>query len=174
MIRITRTYNEIISISFNGEELQSDGGQRWYLPKRLVGDEIINHLPKNIFFKICNHNESQRNGRAKIPIYIQKISENIVQVNFEDTINRNTWNGKINLTSYIKTKKMIIEAYSKEFGDISLDLFEDDENWIYLFFSTKIRVDTISLAIIIAEQMIAEIESAVEIFHGMENDKDNI
>lgn len=174
MIRITRTYNEIISISFNGEELQSDGGQRWYLPKRLVGDEIINHLPKNIFFIICNHNESQRNGRAKIPIYIQKISENIVQVNFEDTINRNTWNGKINLTSYIKTKKMIIEAYSKEFGDISLDLFDDDENWIYLFFSTKIRADTINLAIIIAEQMIAEIESAIEIFHGMENDKDNI
>lgn len=174
MIRITRTYNEIISISFNGEELQSDGGQRWYLPKRLVGDEIINHLPKNIFFIICNHNESRRNGRAKIPIYIQKISENIVQVNFEDTINRNTWNGKINLTSYIKTKKMIIEAYSKEFGDISLDLFEDDENWIYLFFSTKIRADTINLAIIIAEQIIAEIESAIEIFHGMENDKDNI
>ena len=40
--------------------------------------------------------------------------------------------------------------------------------------STKIRADTINLAIIIAEQMIAEIESAIEIFHGMENDKDNI
>ena len=173
MIRITRTHDEIISISFNGEELQSDGGQKWYLPKRLVGDEIINHLPKNIFFRICAHNENQRIGRTKIPIYIHRISENIVQVNFEDSMNRNRWNGKINLNSYIKTKKMIIEARAKEFGDISLDLFEDDGNWIHLFFSTKMRADTISLAIIIAEQMITEIESAVEILLEMENNKNN-
>jgi hypothetical protein len=173
MIRITRTQNEIIGISFNGEELQSDGGQRWYLPKRLVGDEIVNHLPKNIFFEICSRNEDQRVKGINIPIYIQKISENIVQVNFEDLIDRNRWRRKISLHSYVKTKKMIIEARAKEFGDISLDLFEDNRNWIYLFFSTKINVDTISLAIIMAEEMIAEIESAVEIFLEMENDKNN-
>jgi hypothetical protein len=173
MIRITRTQNEIIGISFNGEELQSDGGQRWYLPKRLVGDEIVNHLPKNIFFEICSHNENQRVRGINIPIYIQKISENVVQVNFEDSINRNRWSGKISLNSYVKTKKMIIEARAKEFGDISLDLFEDNRNWIYLFFSTTIKADTINLAIIMAEEMITEIERAVKIFLEMGNDRND-
>jgi hypothetical protein len=173
MIRITRTHDEIIAISFNGEDLQSDGGERWYLPKGLVGDEIINHLPENIIFEIISHNENQRIGRAKIPIYIQKITENIVLVNFEDSVNRTTWNGSIDLNSYVQTKKKIIEGRAKEFGDISLELYEDDGNWFHLFYLTKIKADTINLAIILAEQMIAEIESAVEILLEMENNKDN-
>jgi hypothetical protein len=95
MIRITRTQEEIIAISFNGEELQSNGREKWYLPKELVGDEIINHLPENIIFKICDLNNNV--GFVKIPFYIQKISENIVFVNFKDSLHRDLWHGNIDL-----------------------------------------------------------------------------
>ena len=162
MIRITRTNDEIVAISFNGEDLQSDGGERWYLHKGLVGDEIVNHLPANIIFEICNHNENQKIGRGKIPIYIQKISENIVMVNFEDSINRDVWNSEFDLKAYMETKKNIIKKRAEETGDIFLNQYDDDGTWIHLFFSTKIMANTINVAIILAEQMIAEIESAVE------------
>ncbi|MGD9211601.1 MAG: hypothetical protein PVI90_12525 [Desulfobacteraceae bacterium] len=162
MIRITRTNDEIVAISFNGEDLQSDGGERWYLPKGLVGDEIVNHLPANIIFEICSHNENQKIGRGNIPIYIEKISENVVMVNFEDSTNRDTWEGVFDLKAYMETKKNIIKNRAEEAGDIFLDQYEDDGTWIHLFFSTQIRANTINLAIIQAEQMIAEIESAVE------------
>jgi hypothetical protein len=167
MIRITRTYDEIIAISFNGEDLQSNGKEKWYLPKELVGDEIINHLPENIIFKICDHNK--RLGRVEIPIYIQKISENIVFVNFKDSLHRDLWDDNINLDSYLKAKKKVIKMRAEEFGDISLDQYVDDGNTVHFFFSTKIRAETINLAIILAEQMITEIENAVKILVNMEN-----
>ena len=160
MIRITRTHDEIIAISFNGEELQSNGGEKWYLPIELIGDEIINHLPENIIFKICDYN--RRLGRVEIHIYIQKISENIVFVNFEDSFHRDLWDNNINLDSYLKAKKKVIKMRAKEFGDISLDRYADDGNTIHLFFSTKIKAETINLAITLAEQMLTEIENAVE------------
>jgi hypothetical protein len=171
MIRITRTYDEIIAITFNGEELQSNGREKWYLPKGLVGDEIINHLPENTIFKICDHNK--RLGRVEIPIYIQKISENIVFVNFKDSLHRDLWHGNINLDSYLMAKKKVIKMRAKEFGDISLDHYVDDGDTIHLFFSTKIEAETINLAILLAEQMITEIEDAVKILVDME-DQDNM
>jgi hypothetical protein len=167
MIRITRTQEEIIAISFNGEELQSNGREKWYLPKELVGDEIINHLPENIIFKICDLNNNV--GFVKIPFYIQKISENIVFVNFKDSLHRDLWHGNIDLDSYLKAKIKVINMRAEEFGDISLDQHVDDGDTIHLFFSTKIRAETINLAIILAEQMIAEIENAVKILINMEN-----
>ncbi len=162
MIRITRTHDEIVAISFNGEDLQTDGGEKWYLPKGLIGNEIVNHLPDDTIFEICNQNENQTIGRATIPIHIQKFSETIVLVNFEDSCSRDSWNGDGNLKEYMETKKKVIQERAEEVGDISLNLYEDDGNWIHLFFASKIEANTINLAIILAEQMIAEIEDNVE------------
>lgn len=164
MIRITRTHDEIVAISFNGEDLQSDGGEKWYLPKGLIGDEIVNHLPENTIFQICSHNEPNENGRATIPIYIQKLSENIVLVNYENSASRDNWNGDIDFKTYMEAKKKAIKNRALQFEDIAMTLYEDDGNWIHLFFSTKIEAGTINLAIIQAEQMIAEIESSAEKF----------
>lgn len=168
MIRITRTHDEILAISFNGKDLQSDGSEKWFLPKGLIGDEIVNHLPDHIIFEICSHNDNQKIGRAQIPIYIQKLSENIVLVNYEDSQNRNAWDGSTDFKLYMEAKKKVIEYRAKEFGDIALNLYEDDGDWIHLFFSTKIQANTINLAIILAEQMITEVESAVEMLFEKE------
>ena len=162
MIRITRTNDEIVAISFNGEELHSDGRERWYLPKSLIGDEIVNHLPADIIFEICHHPENQAIGIETIPIYIQKISNNIVLVSFEESNHRDGWVGELDLNCYMETKKKVIQHRAEEVGDISLNQYKDDGTWIHLFFSTKIMATTINLVLIQAEQMMTEIENAVE------------
>lgn len=162
MIRITRTNDEIVAISFNGEELHTDGGDRWYLPKKIVGDEIVDHLPEHIVFEVSGRIENRNIGEVTIPVYIQKISEAIVWVSYEDTGNQERWENPNEFRSYMEAKKAVIVERAAEEGDILLDAYEDNGTSIRLLFSTKIEANKVSLAISLAEQMIAEIEKAVD------------
>ena len=168
MIKITRSHEEIIDIVFNGEELRSDDGETWYLPKGLVGEETINHLPNDAIFEICSHVESQMIVIDTIPIHIQKISDNKVKVNFEDTGTRKYWDGVIGFKPYMEAKKAIVEERAAELDDVSLDHYEDDGAWIHLAYSTEIETDKLALAINLAEQVVAEIEGAAEMRLGAE------
>ena len=168
MIEITRSYEEIIAISFNGEDLRSDDGETWYLPKGLVGDEIVNHLPNDAIFEICSRVESEMIVLDTIPIHIQKIADNKIKVNFEDSGTRKYWDGTIGFKPYMEAKKAIIEERSAELGDVSLDHYEDDGAWIHLSYSTEIETDKLTLAINLAEQVVAEVEGAAEMRLGGE------
>ncbi len=168
MIEIEKDYDEIVSISFDGENLRSDDGERWYLPKGLVGETTVNDLPGNAIFEICCRIEESIIILDTIPIYIKKIDKNKVKVEFDDFGTRKYWDGAIGFKPYMEAKKSIVEERAIEVGDVSLDHYEDDGAWIHLSYSTEVEADKLDLAIKIAEQIVAEIEGAAEMRLGAE------
>ncbi len=51
-------YEEVSSVSINGETLDSDDGEVWFCPQYLLKDVQVNDFPKNIKFPQPSHNFS--------------------------------------------------------------------------------------------------------------------
>jgi hypothetical protein len=166
MLEIEHNNDEILSIILNGEQLRTDDGETWFLPKGLVSDTEVNDLPDNAVFEICSRIEDSVIIVDTIPIRIQKISAKKVSVNFDDSGTRKCWDGTIGFKSYMEAKKAIIEERTSEVGDVSLEHYEDDGAWIHLSYSAEIEADKLELAIHLAEQIVTEVEGAAEMRLG--------
>ena len=132
MIEIDGEPDEIVSIRINGESLHSDDGETWYLPKGLIGDVPVNQLPDTAVFEICDHIEDSIIMMNTIPIRVQRIGDNRVRLEFEDSESRKYWDGTIGFKAYMETKKGIVEERTVQVGDITLTGYEDDGAWIHL------------------------------------------
>lgn len=168
MIEVDQQDGEIHAIRLNGEALQSDDGERWLLPKGLVGDLLVNDLPENATFDLCDHVEGNVIILDSIPIAIRKVGENKVHLEFDDSGTRKYWDGKIGFKAYMEAKKAIVEDRSAEIGDLSLDHYEDDGAWIHLQYSCDVETEATRTALELAEQVAAEVEGAAELRLGAE------
>lgn len=168
MIEISRVHDEILSISLNGEDLRSDGGETWFLPKGLVVDTAVNDLPDDAGFEVCSRIEDSVIVLDTIPIRIQKVDDSTVRVDFDDSGTRKYWDGTIGFRPYMEAKKAIVEERAAEVGDVSLNHYEDDGAWIHLSYSAQIEADKLDLVIHLAEQITTEVEGAAEMRLGSE------
>ncbi|MHC4456997.1 MAG: hypothetical protein ACYS0I_07870 [Planctomycetota bacterium] len=168
MLKVTRDHEEIISISINDEDLRTDDTETWYLPKGLVGETVVNHLPEDAIFEVCSRVESSMIVLDTIPIRIQKIGDSKVRVEFDDSGTRKYWDGTIGFKSFMEAKKAIVEERANEVGDVSIDHYEDDGAWIHLSYSAEIDAEKLGLSIQLAEQIVAEVEGAAEMRLGSE------
>jgi hypothetical protein len=168
MIEVDGELDEIQSIRVNGEALHSDDGETWYLPKGLIGESSVNQLPETAMFEICDRVEDSVIMMNTIPIRLQKIGDNRLRLEFEDSGTRKYWDGTIGFKAYMETKKGIVEERAAQAGDIELEGYEDDGNWIHLTYSAEVEVANISTAVELAEQIIEEIEGTTEMRLGTE------
>lgn len=168
MIEIDGEPDEILSIRINGESLHSDDGETWYLPKGLIGDVPVNQLPDTAVFEICDHIENSIIMMNTIPIRVQRIGDNRVRLEFEDSGTRKYWDGTIGFKAYMETKKGIVEERTVQVGDITLTGYEDDGAWIHLAYTAEAEVEKVSTAVELAEQIVEEIEGATEMRLGAE------
>ncbi len=166
MIEMNRVHDEILSISLNGENLRSDDGETWFLPKGLVGDTAVNDLPNDAVFEVCSRIEDSVIVLDTIPIRIQKVGDSTVRVDFDDSGTRKYWDGTIGFRPYMEAKKAIVEERAAEVCDVSLNHYEDDGAWIHLSYSAQIEADKLDLAIHLAEQIATEVEGAAEMRLG--------
>lgn len=164
MIEVEGEPDEILSIRVNGESLHSfDDGETWVLPKGLIGDALVNQLPETAVFEICNHVEKDSTIiMDTIPIRVQRIGDNRVQLDFEDSGTRKYWDGTFGFRVYMEAKKGIVEERAAQAGDVALVDYEDDGAWIHLFYSAEAEVEKISTAVELAEQIVEQIERAAE------------
>ncbi len=168
MIDVDGESDDIQSIRVNGESLHSDDGETWYLPKGLIGEALVNQLPETVVFEICERIEDSIIMMDTIPIRVQRIGDNRVRLDFEDSGTRKYWDGTIGFKAYMEAKKGIVEERATQVGDIALTGYEDDGAWIHLTYSTEAEVEKISTAVELAEQIVEEIEGAVEMRLGAE------
>ena len=166
MIEIIREHGEILSISLNGEDLQSDEGETWYLPKGLACDTAVNQLPEDAIFEVCSRVESSMIVLDTIPFQIKKISNNKVRVDFDDSGTRKYWDGIIGFKPYMEGKRAIVEDRASEVGDVTFENYDDDGAWIHLSYSAEIESDKLDMVIQLAEQIVSEIEGAAEMRLG--------
>jgi hypothetical protein len=168
MIEVEGESDDIQSIRVNGESLRSDDGETWYLPKGLIGEALVNQLPETAVFEICDRVEDSIIMMDTIPIRMQRIGDNRVRLDFEDSASRKYWDGTIGFKAYMEAKKGVVEERATQVGDIALGGYEDDGAWIHLTYSAEAEVKKISTAVELAEQIVEEIEGALEIRLGVE------
>jgi hypothetical protein len=168
MIEVDREFDEIHAIRIDGESLDSDDGETWFLPKGLIRGLAVNDLPENVMFEMCDRVENSVVVLDNIPIRLQRVSNNRVRLDFEDSGTRKYWDGAAGFKPYMEAKKAIVEERASEVGDLSLDDYEDDGAWIHLAYSGEIDADKVVTAVQLAEQIVAEIEGAAEMRLGAE------
>jgi hypothetical protein len=168
MIEIDREQDEILAIKIDGESLDSDDGENWFLPKGLIGELAVNDLPDQAVFEICNRIENSVVMLDTIPIHLKKIGNNRVRLDFDDSGTRKYWDGTIGFKAYMEAKKAILEERETQMGDVSFDSYEDDGAWIHLAYSAEFDADKLLTAVELAEQIVAEIDGAAEMRLGTE------
>ncbi len=169
VVEIDGEGHEILAIRVSGEALRSDDGETWFLPKGLVSpDMLVNELPEHATFEICERIEAEVIMMETIPIRITRIGADRLHLGFEDSGTRKYWDGAVGFKPYMEAKKAVVEERASEFGDLTLDNYEDDGAWIHLAYSAEIDAEKVQTAVQLAEQIVAEIDGAADMRLGVE------
>jgi len=166
MINVEQEDGEILSITIDGEGLDSEGDDRWVLPKYLLKGLRVADLPEGAIFQVCDRIEESVIILDSIPIYIRRTNTCDVEVEFEDMGRRKYWDGQIGFKPYMEAKKAVIEERSAELDDIKLTSYDDDGDYIHLTYSANLNADSCATIVELAEQIIGEIEGATEMRLG--------
>jgi hypothetical protein len=165
-IVVRKLGRSIDQILINGEEVDSDDGKTYSVPKALLKGISFSEMPKNVFFEVCSKIEEGIVVLDTFPFRISKISADRAHVYFEDSGRRKYWDGDVGFKLYMETKRDIIKERAKEIGDLKFETYADDGDYIFLAFSKEIEASTFDQIITISEQLIQEIEGTVELTIG--------
>ena len=158
--------NSIEQILINGEEIDSDDGEIYLVPKGLLKGVSFNEMPHDVSFEICERVENDIVYVGTCPMTISKISDNKAYVHFDYSSRRKYWDGDVGFKLYMETKRDVIKEHEDEIGDLKFESYDDDGDYIFLTFSAEIEASTFDSIITSAEQMLKEIEGTVDLKIG--------
>jgi prepilin-type processing-associated H-X9-DG protein len=153
------------SITINGDSFDYEG-ESISIPKSHLNDFPTKELRNNVRIEVCDHITEGVIHVSSIPYSIERIADKVILISFDDLGRRKYWDAEIGYKLYMETKKTVIAERQKEIGDIFFDDYDDDGDYIHLTFHTEIEAEIIGNAIQIAEQIIKEIEGAVDLTLG--------
>lgn len=165
-MEVIRENGEIQRIIVAGQELYSDDGDVWFLPKNLLSHVTVSDLPSDAEFQPCKYSEKDFVQLDSIPMRIMKVSDSKVLAIFEDSGTRKHWDGLVGFKPYMEAKRDIVKERAEQVGDVAFIEYEDDGAWISLSYSAEFEVQELSTAVELAEQLVDEIEGAAEISLG--------
>jgi hypothetical protein len=113
MVEYTEESGEIISVSLNGESLDSDDGESWHTPKTLLKGIKVDDLPEGVSFALCEKIQDGTIFLDSIPVSLSRIASGRLRLSFEDGGTRNY--GK--------------REYGKDIVFSRLTEFEQVEHW---------------------------------------------
>ena len=162
MMEVLREDDEIQDIVVVGEHLDTDDGELWYLPKNLLVQIRVADLPEDAEFQPCKYSDKGVVQLDSIPMRIKRVSDARVLVTFEDLGTRKYWDGMIGFKPYMDAKRDTVRERSKEVGDVVFIAYQDDGACIWLSYSAEFEANDLSAAVELAEELVDEIEGAVE------------
>jgi hypothetical protein len=138
MIELEESDGHITDIHFGGERLEWND-LRWVLPKGLIGDVAVNDLPESERFEICASHEDNVIMLDTVLIRLQRVGNNRVRLEFNDSGTRQYWDGNVGFSLYMEAKKAIVEERAAQIQDLTFESYEDDGTWIHLTYTTEIE-----------------------------------
>jgi hypothetical protein len=169
VIEVDTQDDQVVAIRVGGESLRSDDGETWFLPKGLISTGIlVNQLPEDASFEICERIEGDVIVMETIPIQITRVGSDCVRLDVEDSGTRKYWDGPVGFKPYMEAKKAVVDERAAQMGDLVLDHYEDDGAWIHLAYSAEIDAEKLQTAVHMAEQIVTEIDGAADIRVGVE------
>lgn len=158
---------EYDSIIINGEVFDAeDGDFKFVIPKAFLNGVKIEHLHPLYFIEVCESMSDSTVFHEHVPFSIRRIDKTTAQVIFEDFGRRKYWDGPVGFKLYMETKRDIILERQKELGDTSLESYDDDGDYINLEYSITVEAEMLDSVIQQAEQMLGELEGAVDMALG--------
>lgn len=162
------------SLLINGIEIDSDDCETYYVPKSLLKGIQFTKMPQDVVFELCDRvEENLVSFDGPIPYSVRKLENNNALILFDSSGTRKYWDGEIGFKLYMETMRDIINEREKEVGDIHFESYDDDGAYIHLEFSAEVETDIFDTIIDFADQIINEIEGALEISLGSSFEKIN-
>jgi len=154
------------SIEIAGEIFKLHDEFRIPIPKKVLEDVKVIDMHPLIELEVCERVEDDIIYSLGVPFIIRKEMVNgkyIIEVRFEEILRRKFWNESYGLQLYMETKKTIIQERSNELQDITLLEYEDDGDYVSLQYKSTYDCEYLKDVIRFAEEMILEIEGAIEL-----------
>lgn len=165
-IKVEYEDEEIISLSIDGDQYETEGGDFFVVPSSVLAKQDVSELPNGVKIELCESYNEHMVELKNVPTYITKIDDYKFFVDFDETTYRKYWNGLVGLNVYMETKRDIIKDRQVNLSDITLDSYEDDGAWISLQYSCEIEVNSLSELIQTIDQINGEIDGATDIALG--------
>ncbi len=127
------------SVIINDQVFQADDENEITIPKSLLKDLKLSEIRKDVLIHVC---ESIQDGCVFLdtcPCQIEKIDNKSAKIFFDDNGRRKYWNGNIGFKKYMETKRDIIKEREKELNDIKFIDYDDDDDNIFLNYSSIIQ-----------------------------------
>ncbi|MCI5504383.1 MAG: hypothetical protein MR410_09955 [Eubacterium sp.] len=166
-MKIHCEYEEEVLVSFLiDEEEYLNGEDRPIIPVSILKKIELDDLPYDVEIEIC---ESKNDNHIVVdaPAYFKRIGEKKFYVRYEEVIPRKYWDGPIGLKLYMETKRNIVQERFKEIGDVSLEYYEDEGNYISLYYCCEMEPDSVEILLNDIKQLYEEVDGATEITLGL-------
>lgn len=157
-------FEEII---IDGQKFEAEDENAFTVPKSLLRGVKLEEINPSITINVCEKIEDEIIFIISIPYSIKNLDNTNAEILFRDSGRRKFWDGQIGFKPYMETKKDIILGRQQELGDVHLDSYDDDGDYIFINYSITVKVETLDLLIQQAEQIIKEIEDAAELALGL-------
>ena len=156
-------FEEII---IDGQRFEAEDENTFTVPQSLLRGVRLEEINPNITINVCERVEDEIIFITSIPYSIKNLDNTNAEILFEDSGRRKFWDGQVGFKPYMETKRDIILERQQELGDIHLDSYDDDGDYIFINYSITVEAETLGLLIQQAEQIIKEIEGAAELTLG--------
>ena len=170
MAEPTIKYNKIDdyfdNVQIGDEKFVLEDEDRVSVPAKILSVVKTMDLRDDIIIDVCEQIHEGIIAVSSTPYSFHKINDKKIKVDFDDMGTRKYWDGDVGFKLYMETKKAIIEERQNELGDVAIDDYEDQGDYISLQFSTEIETEVLGDAIHRAEQLMGEIEGATDLALG--------
>ena len=156
-------FEEII---IDGQKFEAEDENAFTVPKSLLRGVRLEEINPSITINVCEKVEDEIIFITSIPYSIRNLDNTNAEILFEDSGRRKFWDGQVGFKPYMETKRDIILERQQELGDIHLDSYDDDGDYIFINYSITVEAETLGLLIQQAEQIIKEIDGAAELTLG--------
>lgn len=153
-------------ILIDGQRFEAEDGNTFTVPKSLLRGVRLEEINPSITINVCEKIEDGLIFITSIPYSIKNLDNTNAEILFEDSGRRKFWDGQIGFKPYMETKRDIILERQEALGDVHLDSYDDDDDYIFINYSITVEAETLGLLIQQAEQIIKEIEGAAELTLG--------
>lgn len=152
------------AIKIDGENLDSDDGDVWYLPKGLCGTLKTADLPEGIEFLLCKR-AAEVIELDSAPITIRREGARVL-ARVDETGTRKYWDGAVGFKLFMETRRQLVEERERELKDVKFEAFEDDGAWISFVWSMWLEAENLADLVRLSEQVVSEIDGAADIALG--------
>lgn len=136
--------------------------------KKNLNDFPTTALKKELVIKVCDSfEETGYAGNFEMfasylgtPYEISKIDDETILITFEESGRRKFWDGEIGYKYYMEAQKQAIEERAKQIGDVAFESYDDDGDYIHLYFSSRLKTNNLSSAMDFSDNLLVQIEKA--------------